>query len=279
MGRRLLRSGKGSLGMTMLVMVVLSAVLAPYLAPYDPKAQNITLRFLPPFWAAGGRLEHPLGTDQLGRDLLSRIIWGSRVSLLVGVSAVLVSGSIGSMLGLWAGFRGGWLDAVVTRVADVQLAIPFLVLAITVLAVLGAGLIQLIGVLSMAGWVLYGRVVRGHVLAVRGLDYIEAARALGVPSWRVLLRHVLPNVAPSINVIATLEVGRMILAEASLSFLGFGVPPSVPTWGAIAADGRDYLATAWWVATLPGGMIFLTVLSVNYVGDWLRDVSDPTLRV
>jgi peptide/nickel transport system permease protein len=279
MGRRLLRSGKGSLGVAMLVLVVACAVLAPYLAPHDPKAQDITRRFVPPFWAAGGRLDYPLGTDQLGRDLLSRIIWGSRVSLLVGCSAVLVSGSIGSLVGLWAGFRGGWIDAVVTRLADIQLAIPFLVLAITVLAVLGAGLIQLVGVLGVTGWVLYGRVVRGHVLAIRGLDYIEAARALGVPAWRVVLRHVLPNVAPSINVIATLEVGRMILAEASLSFLGLGVQPSVPTWGAIAADGRDYIATAWWVATFPGGAILLTVLAVNYVGDWLRDVADPTLRV
>ena len=279
MGKRLLRSGKGSLGVAMLVLVVACAVLAPYLAPHDPKAQDITRRFVPPFWAAGGRLDYPLGTDQLGRDLLSRIIWGSRVSLLVGCSAVLVSGSIGSLVGLWAGFRGGWIDAVVTRLADIQLAIPFLVLAITVLAVLGAGLIQLVGVLGVTGWVLYGRVVRGHVLAIRGLDYIEAARALGVPAWRVVLRHVLPNVAPSINVIATLEVGRMILAEASLSFLGLGVQPSVPTWGAIAADGRDYIATAWWVATFPGGAILLTVLAVNYVGDWLRDVADPTLRV
>jgi peptide/nickel transport system permease protein len=279
MGRRLLRSGKGSLGVAMLVLVVACAVLAPYLAPHDPKAQDITRRFVPPFWAAGGRLDYPLGTDQLGRDLLSRIIWGSRVSLLVGCSAVLVSGSIGSLVGLWAGFRGGWIDAVVTRLADIQLAIPFLVLAITVLAVLGAGLIQLVGVLGVTGWVLYGRVVRGHVLAIRGLDYIEAARALGVPAWRVVLRHVLPNVAPSINVIATLEVGRMILAEASLSFLGLGVQPSVPTWGAIAADGRDYIATAWWVATFPGVAILLTVLAVNYVGDWLRDVADPTLRV
>jgi peptide/nickel transport system permease protein len=267
------------LGVALLGLVVACAVLAPYVSPHDPRAQDITRRFRPPIFAAGGDPEHLLGTDQLGRDLLSRIIWGSRVSLLVGCSAVLISGSIGSLVGLWSGFRGGWFDNVVTRLADIQLAIPFLVLAITILAVLGAGLIQLIGVLGLTGWVLYGRVVRGHVFTIRALDYIEAARALGVPPWRVVLRHVLPNVAPSINVIATLEVGRMILAEASLSFLGLGVPPSVPTWGAIAADGRDYIATAWWVATFPGGAILLTALAVNYVGDWLRDAADPTLRV
>jgi peptide/nickel transport system permease protein len=261
-----------------LLAVFLCAVFAPALAPRDPDEQDLTARLLPPAWLAGGVAEYPLGTDALGRDLLSRIIFGARVSMLVGFAAVAVQAGVGCLLGLVSGYVGGRTDAVFMRIADVQLAIPFLVLAIAVMAVLGAGLRNVILVLGISGWVIYGRVIRSEVLTIRVNEYIEAARALGSGSARIMFRHILPNVVSSLLVISTLEVARMIIAEASLSYLGLGVLPPTPTWGGMVSDGRDWIMTSWWVSTLPGAAIFITVLSVNVVGDFLRDRFDPRLR-
>ncbi len=276
---RLLRSNLVVvIAMVAMGIVLLGAAFAPWVAPHDPAAQNLQARLAPPVWLAGARPEHLLGTDALGRDILSRIIHGARISLLVGVAAVAVQGSVGALLGLTSGYFGGRFDTVVSRISEVQLAIPFFVLAIAVMAVLGPGLRNVIMVLGVTGWVIYGRVVRSEVLSVRERGYIEATRALGSGSTRILMRHVLPNVASSLLVISTLEVARMIIAEASLSYLGLGVLPPTPTWGGMVSEGRNWMMTSWWVSTLPGVAIFVTVLSVNLIGDFLRDVLDPTLR-
>jgi peptide/nickel transport system permease protein len=261
-----------------LLAVFACAVFAPKLAPRDPNEQDLTARLLPPAWLAGGAPDYVLGTDALGRDMLSRIIYGARVSMLVGFAAVAVQAVVGSLLGLVSGYAGGRVDAVFMRIADVQLAIPFLVLAIAVMAVLGAGLRNVILVLGVSGWVIYGRVIRSEVLTVRVNEYIEATRALGSSSARIMFRHILPNVGSSLLVISTLEVARMIIAEASLSYLGLGVLPPTPTWGGMVSDGRNWIMTSWWLSTLPGAAIFLTVLSVNVLGDFLRDRLDPRLK-
>lgn len=273
----LVASRTGIFGLVVVLIVALTAVFAPYLAPYDPNDQIITKTSSPPEW----KLEKPayfLGADHLGRDLLSRIIYGSRVSLIIGLSAVGLAGTIGSFLGLIAGFYGGRVDSLIMRLADLQLSIPFLILAIAVLGVLGPGLRNLVIVLGIAGWVTYGRVVRGEVLSVRERDYVLAARVLGTKKLQIAFRHVLPNVLPSVIVIASLEVARMIISEAALSFLGLGVQPPTPSWGSMVADGRNYIATAWWISTFPGIAIVITVLSINLLGDWLRDALDPRLR-
>jgi peptide/nickel transport system permease protein len=262
-------------GLAILAIVMLSAVLAPLLSPHDPNAQDVTLRLLPPFQAGS---PYFLGTDQVGRDVLSRIIYGTRVALLVGVASVAISGAIGIVLGLVSGFYGGIVDDLIGWLANVELAFPFILLALAVVAVIGAGLANLIVVLSAVAWVVYARIVRAETLAVRDLEYIQAARAIGVSDARILFRHVLPNVLTPVIVIATFEVARMIISEASLSFLGLGVEQSIPSWGSMLADGRQYLSTGWWVATFPGLGIMLTVLAINLVGDWLRDVLDPRLQ-
>ncbi|MBI4277934.1 MAG: ABC transporter permease, partial [Armatimonadetes bacterium] len=267
-------SPTGLLGAAVVLCTVVAALLAPVIAPHAPSAQDITRRLQPPSWM-GGPPRFFLGTDLLGRDVLSRVIFGVRVSMLVGVCAVLVSGTIGVLLGLAAGYFGGWVDAAVMRVGDVQLGIPFLVLAIALVAVVGPGLLNIIAVLGVTGWVMYGRIVRAEVLSVREKEFVEAARATGSPDYKIIHRHILPNVAASIIVVATLEVPRMIVAEASLSFLGLGVQPPTPTWGGMVADGRDYVATGWWLAAFPGLAVIVTVLGINLLGDWLRDVLDP----
>ena len=261
-----------------LLAVLLCALLAPRLAPRDPDEQDLTARLLPPSWQAGGMPGYLLGTDALGRDMLSRIVYGARISMIVGFAAVTVQAGVGCMLGLASGYYGGRLDALFMRIADIQLAVPFLVLAIAVMAVLGAGLRNVILVLGISGWVIYGRVIRSEVLAIRVNEYVEATRALGSSSARIMFRHILPNVSSSLLVISTLEIARLIIAEASLSYLGLGVQPPTATWGGMVADGRNWIMTSWWVSTLPGAAIFLTVLSVNVVGDFLRDLLDPRLR-
>lgn len=262
-------------GLAILALVVLAAIFAPWLAPHDPNAQDVTRRLQPPLQPGSPFL---LGTDQVGRDVLSRIIYGTRVALLVGLSAVALSGAIGIALGLVSGFYGGIADDLIGWVANVELAFPFVLLAIAVVAAIGANLTNLIVVLSIVAWVTYARIVRAETLAVRDLEFVQAARVLGVSDLRILFRHILPNVLTPVIVIATFEVARMIISEASLSFLGLGVEPRIPSWGSMLADGRQYLATAWWIATFPGLGIMLTVLAINLVGDWLRDVLDPRLR-
>ena len=273
--RRLLRSPGGILGLVLVILVVLVAIFAPLLSPHDPAKQNIVHRLKPPFWAEDGSLEHPLGTDSLGRDILSRVIHGSRISLFVGLAATAASALLGVSLGLIAGFLGGGTDSVVSRVGDVQQAIPFLVLAIAVAAMLGPGLFNLILVLVITTWVTFFRVVRGEVLSVREEQYVLGAQSIGASNLRIILRYILPNVTASIIVIATLLVANMIIFEASLSFLGLGVPSSIPTWGRIVADGREYIADEWWIAFFPGLAILITVMGINLLGDWLREDLDP----
>ena len=264
-------------GIAILVLVVALALFADAVAPAAPDAQRLADRLDPPSWLGGGH-GYLLGTDQLGRDMLSRLIHGSRVSLAVGVIGTALAGSLGSTLGLLAGYLGGLWDRVIMRATEIQQAIPALVLAIAVVAVLRPSVINLIVVLAVTSWVTFARVVRGEVLAVRENPFVEAARMVGSSDARILTRHIVPNVAPSIIVIASVTVANLILFEASLSFLGLGVPPPTPTWGRMAYEGLEYLSTAWWIPLFPGSAVLLTVLGSNLVGDWLRDALDPRRR-
>ena len=276
---RSLRRGVGALlGAVILLVMVGWAFLAPVLSPHDPLQAEITKRLRPPVWTAKGTPEHLLGTDQLGRDVLSRTIYGSRVSLIVGITAVLISGAIGVFLGLVSAFQGGRLDALIMRVADVQLAFPFILLAIAVVAVVGGGLLNVILILGVTGWVSYGRVVRSQALSVQEKEYVEAARALGSRSLVLVFRHILPNVMTPVIVLATFNVASYMVAEASLTFLGLGVQPSIPSWGVMLADGREYMRAGWWMAIFPGLALVLSVLSINLLGDCLREYLDPRLR-
>ena len=266
-------------GLAVVVACVVVAVFAPSLAPSDPIKNSLLDRLTPPMWVDGGSAKHPLGTDTLGRDVASRMLYGARVSLLVGFAAVVISGVFGIVLGLLSGFYRGWLDDLLMRIGDVQLAFPVLVLAVAVLAVLGASLANLIIVLAVTGWTTYARIVRGETLSLREREFVDAARALGARDGWILSRHILPNVLPPIVVVATFSVARVIIAEASLSFLGLGLPAPAPSWGAMLDEGRNYITTGWWLALFPGVAILVVVLGINVVGDWLRDVLDPRFRV
>ncbi len=265
-------------GLTVLLCMGGAAVLAPQIAPWDPARQMLMKRLRPPMWEARGLREHPLGTDHLGRDILSRILYGGRISLGVGLSAVSLSCLIGVTLGLLAGFHGGRTDAFIMRVVDVFLAIPYILLAMGVVFALGPSLLNVILVMAVTRWVQFARIVRADVLSLREREFVSGARARGSRSLRLLLRHVLPNALTPIIVVATLELAFMIIYESALSFLGLGVQPPTPTWGWMLSDGRNYVATAWWLATFPGLAIMLTVLAVNLLGDWLRDTLDPRLK-
>jgi peptide/nickel transport system permease protein len=254
------------------------AALAPYLAPHNPERSSLRARLSPPTLEAADGKAHPLGTDHLGRDVLSRIIYGTRVSLTIGFAAVAVGGAVGGLLGLLAGFRGGWVDEVIMTVADAQLAFPFILLAIGIIAVLGPSFPNLIVVVGLSGWVTYARVLRSQVLSLRRREFVDAILALGGSAPRVILRHILPNVGSTLMVIATLELARAIVLEATLSFLGLGIQPPTPSWGGMIHEGREYLDTAWWISVSPGVVLMLTSLVVSRAGDWLRDVLDPTLR-
>ena len=275
--RLLARNWTGVIGGVLVAGAALVAVLAPLLAPHDPFGINLLARLKPPAWVEGGSWEFPLGTDNVGRDVLSRMIWGSRVSLAVGLGAVVVGAVAGSLVGLMSGYFGGWVDAVLSWLIEVQLSFPFTLLAIFLLASFGGGFVPVVLVLALATWVNYGRVVRGQVMSVRGQDYVEAARAVGVPTARILRRYIIPNSLSPIIVVASFSMAQAILAEAGLSFLGVGVDTATPSWGTMLNDGRDYLQDAWWIATMPGIAIALTVLGGNLVGDWLRDRLDPRL--
>ncbi len=277
--RRLVRRRTALFGMVVVLGVVLAALCAPLLSPFDPLEQDIGQRLREPGWQdAQGRV-HPLGTDHLGRDILARIVFGSRIALVVGLAAVLISGVLGMVIGLLAGYFGGRVDDFLMRLADVQLAFPFILLAIAVIGVLGPSLRNIIIVIGVSSWVVYARVVRGEVLSIREREYVHAAVALGSRHGRVLLRHVLPNTFTPWLVVATLDMARVIVIESALSFLGLGVQPPTPTWGGMLADGRVYLSTAWWLATFPGLAILITVLGINLFGDGLRDTLDPRLKV
>lgn len=264
------------LGLLVLLVLIVAAVLAPLVAPYDPEWQERAERLVPPLSSGenSGRL-YLMGTDALGRDILSRVIHGARISLLIGFASVAISAPLGVLLGLVSGYSSRWLDDVIMRLADVQLAFPFILLAMVIVSVLGTSTRNLIIVLAISGWVMYARVVRGQVLRLRQMEYIQAAESIGCPRRRILFRHLLPNVLTPVIVLVTFGLASMILLESSLSFLGLGVQPPTPSWGGMLNASRDYIATAWWVSVMPGLAIMVTVLSVNFLGDWLRDILDP----
>lgn len=277
--RRIARDPAAVLGAVIVAVVALCALFAPLVAHgVDPNAQDLAATLRPPMWFAGGSAAHPLGTDNLGRDVLTRIIWGARVSTIVGLCVVLIGATIGVTAGLVAGYCRGAVDAIVARVTDVQLAFPLVLLAVAIVAVVGPGLWTVIAAIGLTSWVQYVRVIRAQALALRESEFVLAAQASGANAKRVLLRHLLPNVGSAVIVLATFEIARAVVLESSLSFLGLGVPPTTPSWGGMLADGRQYLDTAWWIALFPGLAIMIAVMGVNLLGDGLRDALDPRVR-
>jgi peptide/nickel transport system permease protein len=275
---RLFRNKAALVSAIMLLVVAIAAIAAAEITPNDPFDIKLLQRLKPPGYVNSAGDTFWLGTDTLGRDVYARLVYGARVSLIVGLSAVLISGTLGLLLGLLSGFFGGWIDDVIMRIADIQLSFPTILLALAIMAVLGGGLDKLIIVLGLTGWVQYGRIVRGQVLSIKQEEFILAARATGERNWRIVFQHILPNIWSPIIVIASFSVATNIVAEASLSFLGVGVPPSIPSWGTMLADGRQYIGLAEWLTIPPGVAISLTVLSINILGDWLRDFLDPRLK-
>jgi peptide/nickel transport system permease protein len=275
--RKLLENKGAAFGLIMVLGVILSAIFAPLLSPHDPILQDVEKRLLPPAGWTGADPRYLLGTDHLGRDIVSRLIYGARISIVISISAVFFSAILGTLIGLFSGFYGGRVDSIFMRLADVQLAFPFILLAIAIIAVLGPNLQNIIIVMGITGWVIYARVVRAEVLSLREKEFITSVKALGGSNGRIIFSHLLPNVIPPIIVIVTLEMARMIIMEAALSFLGLGIQPPTPTWGGMLADGRVYLVTSWWLATFPGVVIMLVVLGINLLGNWLRDILDPRL--
>jgi len=267
------------LALAILLGVIGCGAFAPFIAPHPPRAGNVIDSKLPPAWMPMGDTRFVLGTDELGRDILSRVLYGAQISLMVGFAAVALAGALGITLGLVAGYFRGHVDDIIMRLADIQLALPQILLAIAILAVLGPGLQNVVLTLAVTGWVTYARVVRGEVLALREKEFVQAARCIGVGNVSIMVRHILPNVLGSIIVIASFAIAGTILAEAALSFLGLSVGPDVPTWGGMVASGRDQIITGqWWIYSFPGLAIMLTVLGINLIGDWLRDFLDPRLN-
>ena len=269
----------GLIGIVLIMIIVTLAIAAPLIAPHDPNFQSLTSRLKPPGWSNADGTVYLLGTDQLGRDILSRIIYGSRISISVGFVCVLFSSMFGTVLGLLAGFFRGAVETIIMRAVDLIMSLPFILLALSVIGITGPGLKNLIVVIVFTNWARYARVQFGQVLSYSQREFVQAAEALGGSNRRILFRHLLPNVLPTTVVLATLDLGFIILLESGLSFLGLGVPPSIPTWGNMLAEGRAYLSTAWWLGTFPGFAIMFTVLGFNLLGDWVRDKMDPTLRV
>ena len=268
----------GVFGGVLLIVLVIMAIFAPYVATHDPFDQDILERLTPPVMLEGGSWEHWLGTDQLGRDVYSRIVYGARISLTIGVSAVVVSAIIGVILGLLAGYFGGWIDAIVDFSVNAMLAFPFILLAMTLVIVLGASMQNIILALGISNWPIFARVARIETRKLRDQEFVVAARAQGLNSYRIIFKHILSNLAGAILVIATVEVARSIIRETFLSFLGLGIQPPTPSWGLMLSEGRAYILTVWWLSTLPGVAIFLAALSINLVGDALRDLLDPRMR-
>ena len=262
----------------LIFLLVLPGIFAPQLAPHNPLRGSLSARLKPPMWVAGGSITYPLGTDKVGRDILSRIIYGARVSLSVSIVAIVVSGAIGVTFGLIAGYFGGKIDALVMRLVDISLGLPTILIALVFVAVVGPSFGTVIIVTSFLLWARYARQVRGETLSIRERDFIARARVAGASHWRIMFRYIFPNVINSLTVLATVQIGAIILLESTLSFLGAGIPRPTPTWGSMIADGRDLIVVAWWIAFFPGLAIMLTVLSLNLLGDWLRDYLDPKLR-
>lgn len=277
--RRLWRLKWGLAAAAVMLAIVAVTALAPWVSPYDPLVVDIRHRLAPPAWMDGGSRTHLLGTDQVGRDLLARMIYGGRVSLVVGVFAVLISASIGVLLGLGAGYFGGRTDWLITTLINVMLTFPFVLLALAVIAVLGPSLVNMIMVLGVADWPLYARVIRAETQAIREREFVTAGRALGMSHARIVFRQILPNLVSAIVVIATLQVARVIILESFLSFLGLGIQPPTPAWGNMLGEGRVYMLNSWWIAAFPGLAIFVTTLAINLMGNALRDWLDPHLKL
>jgi peptide/nickel transport system permease protein len=262
-----------------LVVIALVAIFANQLAPHNPEIGTLTARFKPPFWQAGGTMKYVLGTDQLGRDVLSRLIFGARVSMVVGIMAVLVAGVVGTALGILSGYLGGWVDQVIMRVTDTWLALPALTFAIFLAAIVGPSMWNIVIILGITYWTRYARVIRGEVLSLREREFVRLAIVAGCSKWTIMTRHILPNVINSAIVLGSLMLGVVIITEATLSFLGVGVPPPQPAWGLMLSDGKQGLMVGyWWLTVFPGCCIMLMVLSANLLGDWLRVKLDPQLR-
>ena len=267
------------IGGVVIVLYVLAAALAPYITVHDPARGDLRQRLAAPAWVSGGSWEYPLGTDAQGRDILTRIVYGGQVSLAVGFISVGVSALLGTALGALTGFYGGWLDRLISRFADLLLAFPYLIFAIGVMAFLGPGFTNLILALTFKGWVEFFRLVRGEMLSAKTEEYVEAARVSGQNDFALIVQEILPNIIQSVFVLGTLRMGYMIIMEASLSFLGLGLPAKIPAWGTMVSAGRDYLLVAWWVSTIPGIAILILVLAINVFGEGLRDILDPRLKV
>jgi ABC-type dipeptide/oligopeptide/nickel transport system permease subunit len=265
------------IGLILTIIFLVMAIFAPFIAPRDPNTGKLTERLSPPFWMEGGSTRHLLGTDSLGRDILSRVIYGSRISILIGIVVVSVASITGVIIGLVSGYFGGKTDAIIQRIVDTLLAFPYLIFALAIMSVLGPGLKNIVLALVYKEWVTPCRVIRGDTLVAKEENYVEAARAMGASNWHILIRSLLPNVMASVIVVASLRIGWVVLMEASLSFLGLGVQPPTATWGGMVAGGRDYIFQAWWITTFPGIAIFLLVMGVNLMGEGLRDAFDPKL--
>ena len=278
LARELMADKAGLLGLVTICLIVAAAIFAPLIAPHDPAAQDVIARLRPPAWTPRGDWTHPLGTDQLGRDVLSRVIWGARVTLLIGAAVVLISGTFGVVVGLLAGYRGGRTDGLLMRLVDIQVSFPGILLILLVVSVVGPGTGTLIVVLSITNWMVYARLVRGIVLSARQTPYVEAAEVIGCRPSRVIFRHILPNLVSPLLTVGILEFTNVVLAEAAVSFLGLGVQPPATSWGLDVAGGRDYIFIAWWLVTFPGLSIVATVLSINLFAGWLRVTLDPKER-
>ena len=262
----------------LLIVLVIPALFAEIIAPHDPIDGNLRARLLPPAWTDGGDWSYPLGSDRQGRDILSRMIFGARTAALVSLAALAVGGTIGSLLGLVAGYFGSWWDHVIMRLVDINLSLPLILLALVLVVLFEPGTATTVAVVALLLWSRYARQVRAEVLTLKEMDFVARARVAGASNLRIVFRHILPNVFNTIIVLATLQVGNVILLEASLSFLGAGIPPPDPAWGVMVAEGRDFIVTSWWLSVIPGLAIMFTVLSMNLLGDWLRDYLDPKLR-
>lgn len=278
MGRTAWALRTGTFGLLLVTIVVVTTLVGLVALPHDPFKVDLAARLLPPAFLPGGAPQHLFGTDQIGRDLLSRVVYAGRWSLIVGLLATLIAGSIGTTLGLLAGYFGGWFDTALTFMVNWLIAFPFIVLALVAIAVLGPSFTNVVLVLGFAGWTTYGRVVRTEAMSLREREFVLAAKVVGASTPRIMVRHILPNEADSLLVLLSLQVATMILAESFLSFVGFGLQPPIPSWGNMLADARGELATAWWLAIFPGGALFMTTLGINLLGDGLRDLLDPRSR-
>jgi len=261
-----------------LSLLLVTGILSPWIAPHNPRVGDLRERNKPPAWESEGTTTYLLGTDHLGRDILSRVIHGARISLIVATITLVIGGSIGILMGLLAGWYGGWVDETIMRLVDIKMALPTILVALVLVVSLGPSFNVLIAVIALTIWPRFARMARGEALELKTRDYVALAQVAGASSRRIMIKHLLPGVANTLIVVASLEVGIVILLEATLSFLGAGVPPPTPAWGSMVAEGRDRIATAWWIATMPGLAIMLTVMSLNLLGDWLRDTLDPKLR-